>query len=310
MLLFRRVLCFFFILSLGSGWLFSQHVSQGYTIKNWTIEDGLPVKSVNHVIQAENGYLWLSTSGGLVRFDGVTFKVYTSADYPGLRGNRILGLVESGDGSIIVMNQGADIFALKDETFTLLSSSNQGVVGEVRDKKFYYKDEEGRVWFGDDNGMLVYDNGSLKPFASELIQKPVERILKAEQGIVWFTYFQDTFLYRYEDDTVEKILDHNISPTDSRLKGLSLPARNWISLPDNTSNDTQLIVTPIEIYSYQDKKLSLLYQSTGEAFLNVVTTGANTLLLTTVFPSQNFENRSLFEFKNGQLVKKTIQLSN
>jgi len=305
-----RTLILVLILFLGNSDSYAQFVAPGYTIKNWTIEDGLPVKSVNNIIQAENGYLWLSTSGGLVRFDGVNFKVYTSADYPGLRGNRILGLVESGDGSIIVMNQGADIFALKDETFTLLSSSDQGVVGEVRDGNFYHKDNAGRVWFGDDNGIRVYDNGSITSFAPELIQKPVERILKAEQGVVWFNYFQDTFLYRYEQGTIEKILDQNIPMTDSRLKGLSSPARNWISLPDNTSNDSQLIVTPIAIYSYQDKKLNLLYESNEEAFVSVVTSDMNTLLLTTVFPSQDFENRSLFEFKEGQLVKRIIQPSN
>ncbi len=306
----RTIRTLILILFIGHWDSYAQFVAPGYTIKNWTIEDGLPVKSVNNIIQAENGYLWLSTSGGLVRFDGENFKVYTSAEYPGLRGNRILGLVESGDGSIIVMNQGADIFALKDEAFTLLSSPDQGVVGEVRDGNFYYKDEEGRIWFGEDNGIQVYDNGSLKPFAPELIQKPVERILKAEQGIVWFTYFQDTFLYRYEDGTIEKILDHSIPLTDPRSKGLNLPELNWISLPDNTSNDTQLIVTPLEIYSYRDNKLSLLYQSTGEAFVSVATTSMNTLLLTTIFPSQNFDNRSLFEFKDEQLVKRTIQPSN
>ncbi len=288
---------------------YAQFVAPGYTVKNWTIEDGLPVKSVNNIIQADNGYLWLSTSGGLVRFDGENFKVYTSANYPGLRGNRILGLVEGNDGSIIVMNQGADIFALKDESFTLLSSSNQGVVGEARDKSFYYKDKAGRIWFGDDNGIRVYDNGSLTSFAPELIQKPVDRILKAEKGVVWFTYFQDTFLYRYEDDATEKILDHNISPKDPRVEDLNFPVRNWFSLPDNTFNDTQFIVTPFEIYSYQDKKLSLLYLSNSEAFVDVVTTGVNSLLLTAVLPFQSFKKQSLFEFKEGTLVKKPIQPS-
>lgn len=287
---------------------YAQFVAPGYTIKNWTIEDGLPVKSVHGIIQAENGYLWFSTIGGLVRFDGVNFKLYTSADYPGLRGNRILGLVESGDGSIIIMNQGADIFALKDETFKLLLSSDQGVVGEVRDGNFYYKDKKGRIWFGDDNGISVYDNGELKPFSRDLIQKPVEKILKAENGVVWFTYFNDTFLYRYEQKAVEKILDQNASITDPRLNDLNIPERNWISLSDNNnSSDTEFIVTPFKIYSYRDKSLNLIYELNEGGFVDQVTTDDNTMILSVVLPFQNFYDRSLFEFKDGELVKSPIQ---
>ncbi len=295
------------ILFIGHWDSYAQFVAPGYTIKNFTIEDGLPVKSVNNIIQAENGYLWLSTNGGLVRFDGVDFKVYTSAEYPGLRGNRILGIVEANDGSIIAMNQGADIFAFKDETFTFLLSSDQGVVGEARDRNFYYKDKEGRIWLGDETGIKIYDNGSLSSFVPELIQKPVARILKAEQGVVWFSYFQDKFLYRYEDGVVEKILDHHISPTDSRKGNLRFPIRSGISLPDNTSDGIQFIVTHFEIYSYVDNELTLLYESNGEAFLNAATTSNNTLLLVAALPFQSFKNLALFEFKEGTLVKKALQ---
>jgi len=42
----------------------------------WTIEDGLPQNSVNDIVQTPDGYLWLATYGGLVRFDGVRFVVF------------------------------------------------------------------------------------------------------------------------------------------------------------------------------------------------------------------------------------------
>ena len=42
----------------------------------WTIEDGLPQGSVNDIVQTRDGYLWLATYGGLVRFDGVRFVVF------------------------------------------------------------------------------------------------------------------------------------------------------------------------------------------------------------------------------------------
>ena len=43
---------------------------------SWTTENGLPQNSVNDILQTRDGYLWLATHGGLVRFDGVRFVVF------------------------------------------------------------------------------------------------------------------------------------------------------------------------------------------------------------------------------------------
>ncbi len=55
----------------------------------WTTEDGLPQNSINDIVQTRDGYLWLATFGGLIRFDGITFKVFDRANAEGLAGNRI-----------------------------------------------------------------------------------------------------------------------------------------------------------------------------------------------------------------------------
>jgi ligand-binding sensor domain-containing protein len=44
-----------------------------YTQRHWTTGDGLPVNSVRDIVQGPQGYLWLATYDGLVRFDGVEF---------------------------------------------------------------------------------------------------------------------------------------------------------------------------------------------------------------------------------------------
>lgn len=39
----------------------------------WRNADGLPSDSVTAIIQTHDGFLWVGTSAGLVRFDGVKF---------------------------------------------------------------------------------------------------------------------------------------------------------------------------------------------------------------------------------------------
>lgn len=76
---------FFFRLTAG----LSQNYS--WSLRNYKALDGLPQSQVNTMLEDKNGYLWVGThGGGLARFDGREFKVYTTLD--GLLNNIILGL--------------------------------------------------------------------------------------------------------------------------------------------------------------------------------------------------------------------------
>src|ERR1700744_452495 len=69
-----------------------------YHVDSWTTENGLPQNAVSNVCQSDQGYLWLSTLGGLVRFDGVRFVVFDRSNTPGIRGNRFTSIYCTGDG--------------------------------------------------------------------------------------------------------------------------------------------------------------------------------------------------------------------
>ncbi|MDZ7717557.1 MAG: hypothetical protein U5K72_01905 [Balneolaceae bacterium] len=66
---------------------------QEYIIQNYTVEDGLPVNSVNRMAQDANGYLYFATTDGLAQFDGYEFVVYNSGNTPGLSSNRISEMI-------------------------------------------------------------------------------------------------------------------------------------------------------------------------------------------------------------------------
>ena len=87
-----------------------------FLITRWTTENGLPQNSVAAIVQTPDGYLWLGTFGGLVRFDGVKFTVFSSVNTPALRSTRIntLHMGRSGtlwigtdDGEVMTYRQGA-----------------------------------------------------------------------------------------------------------------------------------------------------------------------------------------------------------
>jgi ligand-binding sensor domain-containing protein len=63
-----------------------------YSHYMWQTEDGLPQNSITSIIQTRDGFIWLGTLEGLVRFDGVKFTVYDKSTSPNIRSNRILTL--------------------------------------------------------------------------------------------------------------------------------------------------------------------------------------------------------------------------
>jgi hypothetical protein len=63
-----------------------------WLIKTWTAEDGLPGNDVTAITQTPDGYLWLGTFDGLVRFDGMKFTVFDRLHTPELPSNAVVNL--------------------------------------------------------------------------------------------------------------------------------------------------------------------------------------------------------------------------
>jgi ligand-binding sensor domain-containing protein len=56
----------------------------GFAIAEWNTENGLPSNAVRDIRQTADGFLWLASYEGLVRFDGVAFRSFGEAEIRGL----------------------------------------------------------------------------------------------------------------------------------------------------------------------------------------------------------------------------------
>ncbi len=71
-----------------------------YSRQTWQTENGLPQNTVRAILQDHEGYIWLGTEGGLVRFDGLKFVVFDAENTPALKSNNITGLLEDNTGTL------------------------------------------------------------------------------------------------------------------------------------------------------------------------------------------------------------------
>uniref|UniRef100_A0A183CSH1 HTH luxR-type domain-containing protein n=1 Tax=Globodera pallida TaxID=36090 RepID=A0A183CSH1_GLOPA len=68
-----------------------QQLPAGYWVQHFTDENGLPQNSVKAILRDGNGFIWLTTEAGVVRFDGHSFLTFDRSDLP-ISSNRIGGI--------------------------------------------------------------------------------------------------------------------------------------------------------------------------------------------------------------------------
>jgi diguanylate cyclase (GGDEF)-like protein len=79
----------------------------------WTTESGLPQNTVDAIAQTRDGYLWMGTEEGLVRFDGVRFVASDRQSAPALRSAFISSLFEAPDGTLWIGTYGGGMARLR-----------------------------------------------------------------------------------------------------------------------------------------------------------------------------------------------------
>lgn len=126
-----------------------------YRITSWTGGDGVTLGEVRSIQQDAQGYLWLASEAGLVRFDGARFCASELVTGPTLLPNvpsKALALAR--DGSLWVGYDGDH------GLYHIVAGRVQAVHlrGEVTGYIYsIFEDQDGAVWVGDDGGLHRYD---------------------------------------------------------------------------------------------------------------------------------------------------------
>jgi ligand-binding sensor domain-containing protein/signal transduction histidine kinase len=155
-----------------------------YTRRIWRIQDGLPEDTVQAIQQSQDGYLWIGTTGGLVRFDGSHFHLYDHATTPALFDNSVFCVLPARDGSMWIGTDGGGLVHFKDGVFRAYTQTAGLSNSFVRS---LIEDDQGRIWIGTDNGLFQITQDKLRqvdtsPYASAFA---VHSIIEDREHRVW-----------------------------------------------------------------------------------------------------------------------------
>ena len=187
----------------------------GFIIDQWQAEEGLTHSAVTSVLQGQDGYIWLGTGAGLVRFDGIRF-------------------VNVFEQNVLEGQQ------------PLLADSYVWSIAEGA---------EGVLWVGTSNGLIKYKNHRVQPFttADGLPNNFVRSVTQAQASKLWVgTYGGGVCLFDVIAETCEHLGRHPaaVGLQPRRAEGRGLPARTPgdegrdRGLPRTLAGDDRVSPTP------------------------------------------------------------------
>jgi signal transduction histidine kinase/ligand-binding sensor domain-containing protein len=155
-------------------------------IRTWRRENGLPADSVTAIIQTRDGFLWVGTTAGLVRFDGVKFTEVKLGRHVEPSGIGVTALTEDSRGQVWVGTQQDGVFELGHGSVRQFTQA-QGLLDE--NITSLAAGNDGFVWIGTRSGLNLFAGSEIKSFTQGdgLPDDFVSSVHVARSGTVWIT---------------------------------------------------------------------------------------------------------------------------
>ena len=151
--------------------------------RSWRSEDGLPQDSATALLESRDGFLWIGTKSGLVRFDGATFEAFSRTNVPGFNHNEIQCLAETADGSLWIGTSEPGLYRFQRGHLETLGVPDGLPDRPIRQLLF---DHQGILWAAPVEGPLYRLEGArFQPLASDSSQLRIGALAEAPDGTLW-----------------------------------------------------------------------------------------------------------------------------
>jgi len=203
---------------------------------SWGADKGFMGGTIFAIAKSRDGYLWLGTEHGLVRFDGSTFTAFSSPLPDGHHEGAVRGLVEDDHGDLWARLDGPRLlryengafddpvakFGLSDAAFTAMSQDTHAKLllwgprnGTLRFRNGEFDrisacdgmngivisilgSKDGTLWLGArDAGLYQVQNGRCNQIFSEVRIQSVNALAASEAGGVWIGSEAGLFLWEH-----------------------------------------------------------------------------------------------------------------
>lgn len=174
-------------------WETSKPLKQ-YGRQSWQSDTGLPQNTVHTILQTPDGYIWMATEGGLVRFDGQDLRTFDPENTPQLPSASINDLAVDDQGTLWI-STAAGLVKLEVNSqgnhFTPITTAN-GLPSNI--VRFVYPRRSGGSLIATANGLLLGDAQGFHALSAITSEITPEHITEDSAGTTWIASGQQLFL--------------------------------------------------------------------------------------------------------------------
>jgi ligand-binding sensor domain-containing protein len=135
----------------------------------WGPEQGFSWGSIHAIAQTGDGYLWIGTEQGLVRFDGVSFRLLDSRRAPALPSGRVLGLLADDENNLWIRLATEGLFRYRNGAIKDMLAGQEDRLIEM----MYRRQDGAPVFQSTRTAVFTHEHGAEKITRLELRIGPV-----------------------------------------------------------------------------------------------------------------------------------------
>ena len=160
----RLLICVFLLIMACSPAALAAEQDVSYVATVYNERNGLPTGEANVVMQTSDGYIWIGSYGGLIRYDGSTFRNFSREG--ALASSSIRSLFEDSDGRLWIGSNDAGVFLYEDGQFTSIPCTQAHSFLCIRD---FAEGADGTVYAASNSGVGSVQDGKLVPCEDEAV---------------------------------------------------------------------------------------------------------------------------------------------
>ncbi len=231
-----------------------------YVVTLYNERNGLSTGEANTVLQTSDGYVWIGSYGGLIRYDGTEFRNYSVERK--IASSSIRALFEDSQGRLWIGTNDAGVVVMEDDVFTQIAVPEERTFLCVRG---FAEGEDGTIYVASNSGLAKISEGTIIPYEVEALHgNTVYSVAVDSFGRVWGAVNNGKCVV-IEDDATPVVLQSDVFFDDADVYSIDSDGEGNIVIG---SSGNRIAVVRFESEELKKSEFDITYFSTGDVTMH------------------------------------------